>query len=283
MGEVALVATYGSVVALSSVRAADATQPIVIANGVRLERVHFNQSLLPAEDQAGFGTLLFDVSGKLVLHERSKTWLFTTGLAEPAPAGKRNWYGQWISHVREFDVRTLAAGPRKVALRVSGGDRWSVIHDVIQVTPELFVAFYSANGGVRAAVSRRPDGPFRTVPGFKIQGSDAWERAGGNETSLESNGAHVLIDEDARAVAFWLGYDSYHVDRTAGQLGWAQVRVDKLTRTVEYLGKNPSNPLPLLREGYLAARCGGNLSTDVELDHQRAFSTTRDRTSIRSC
>ena len=244
---------------------------VAIAPHVRLERVHFDQNLLPDRGHSGFGALLYDAAGQLVLHDGHKTWLYTTGLFEPPPGGRRDWYGKWISYVREFDVKTLASGPSAVALGLSGADRWAVIHDVIQVNPKLFVAFYSANGAVRAAVSDRPDAPFTTVADFSIEVTEPWEKAGGTEHTLESNGAHVLMEESEAAVTLWLGYDSYHVDRTAGQLGWAKVRIDKASRDVRLIAKDPRNPLPLLPKGYIAARCGGNLAADVHLGNEYAF------------
>lgn len=244
---------------------------VQVAPHVRLQRVHFEQNLLPDRGHAGFGTLLYDAAGRLVLHNGHETWLYTSGLSEAPAGGQRDWYGKWISFVREFDVKTLASGPSVVALGLSGADRWAVIHDAIQISPGLSVAFYSANGVVRAAVSERPDAPFRTVPGFRIAVTEDWEKLGGREHSLESNGAHVLIDDNEAGVTLWLGYDSYHVDRTAGQLGWAQVRIDKASRDVTLIAKSPQNPLPLLRKDYLAARCGGNLATDVRLGNQHAF------------
>lgn len=123
------------------------------------------------------------------------------------------------------------------------------------------MAFYSTNGGIRAAVSERPDGPFEADPTFKISVTEAWEKDGGEKQSLESNGAHDLIAEDDGSVTLWEGYDSYHVDKTTGQLGWAKVRIDRAARTVQLMEKDPSSPLPLLPEGYIAARSGGNLAT----------------------
>jgi hypothetical protein len=243
----------------------------VIAPHVHLERIRFEQNLLPDRGDAGFGALLYGARGTVVMHAGHKTWLYTTGLSSPPPPGRRNWYGKWISYVRELDLDTLASGPSKIALDLGGKDRWAVIHDVIEVGPNLFVAFYSANGGVRAAVSERPDAAFDTVRDFEVVVTDAWERQGGREQSLESNGAHVLIGDSEAEATLWLGYDSYHVDRTAGQLGWAKIRIDKKSRDVQLLGKYPGNPLPMLGNGYIAARCGGNLATDIRLGGERAF------------
>ena len=113
------------------------------------------------------------------------------------------------------------------------------------------MAFYSTNGGVRAAVSDKPDGPFAAVADFKIGVTDAWEKAGGESASLESNGAHVFFDESTQALTLWLGFDSYHVDQTAGQLGWAKVRIDKQSRRVRLVAKHPGNPLPILPDNYM--------------------------------
>jgi hypothetical protein len=252
-------------------RAAEAGSGVTIIGNVRLERIHFEQNLLPDGAHAGFGALLYDTKGELVLHDGHKTWLYTTGLSERPPGGQRDWYGKWISYVREFDAKTLISGPSKVVLGLAGADRWAVIHDVIEIRPDLFVAFYSANGAVRAAVSDRPDGSFTTVRDFKIEVTDPWEKKGGRESSLESNGAHVLIGESHEAVTLWLGYDSYHVDRTAGQLGWAKVRIFKSSRNVQLVEKYPRNPLRMLPRNYLAARCGGNLATNIRFGNQHAF------------
>lgn len=242
-----------------------------VVGDVRLERIHHDQNLLPDREHAGFSSLLYSGKGELVLHDGDKTWLYTTGLFEAPTGGQRDWYGKWISHVREFNVKTLVSGEKKVVLGLADADQWAVIHDVVKVIDTLFVAFYSTNGGVRAAVSDKPDGMFKAIPDFKIGVTDAWEGAGGEKHSLESNGAHVLIEETDQALTLWLGYDSYHVDQTAGQLGWAKVRVDKGTRHVELVEKHPGNPLPMLPKNYIAARSGGNLATDIRLGNKYAF------------
>jgi hypothetical protein len=258
-------------VAAAAGRPDPAAARVPIVGNLRLERIHHDQMLLPDRGHAGFGSLLYDARGELVLHDGNKTWLYSTGLFEAPTGGKRDWYGKWISYVREFDVKTLASGNSKIVLGLADDDRWAVIHDVIRVDATLFVAFYSANGSVRAATSDKPDGPFMAVPDFKIEVTDAWEKEGGATHSLESNGAHVLIDESDRTLTLWLGYDSYHVDRTAGQLGWAKIRIDKTLGTVRLVEKHPRNPLAMLPKDYIAARCGGNLATNVRLGGRYAF------------
>jgi hypothetical protein len=243
----------------------------IVIGDVALTRVHHDENLLPDREHAGFSALLYDAAGNLVLHDGDKTWLYTTGLFEAPTGGQRDWYGKWVSHVREFNARTLVSGEKQVALGLSGDDQWAVIHNVVKVSDDLFVAFYSTNGGVRAAVSDRPDGMFEADPEFQIAVTEPWEDEGGEEDSLESNGAHVLIEDTETALTLWLGYDSYHVDQTAGQLGWAKVRIDKAARTVELVEKHPDNPLPLLPEGYIAARAGGNLSGDIRFGDQHVF------------
>jgi len=108
-------------------------------------------------------------------------------------------------------------------------------------------------------------------PRSAIETTDAWEKAGGQIDSLESNGAHALIEDTDDVFTLWLGYDSYHVDETAGQLGWTKVRINKKSRTVEFVEKHPGNPLPMLPGNYIAARCGGNLAANVRLGNQYVF------------
>jgi hypothetical protein len=244
---------------------------VTIGGGVRLTRIHHDPMVLQDRQHAGFGSLLYDEKGELVLHDGNKTWMYTTGLFEAPTGGQRDWYGKWISYVREFDIKSLRSGESKIALGLADADRWAVIHDVIKVSADLFVAFYSANGGVKAAISDRPDGSFKAVQHFKIEATDAWEKAGGQIDSLESNGAHSIIEETDDVLTLWVGYDSYHVDQTAGQLGWAKVRIDKKSGSVELIEKHPGNPLPMLPRNYIAARCGGNLAASVRLGDQYVF------------
>jgi hypothetical protein len=261
----------GAILLAASATAAEKPKTAAIVANMRLERIHHESMLLADSQHAGFGSLLYDQNGELVLHGDNKTWLYTTGLFEAPAGGERDWYGKWISYAREFNVQTLVSGDSKVVLGLADADRWAVIHDVIKASENLFVAFYSANGGVRAAVSDKPDGPFKAVHNFKIEVTDPWERKGGKLSSLESNGAHVLAEETGQVLDLWLGYDSYHVDRTAGQLGWAKVRIYKGSGDVELVEKHPGNPLPILPRNYIAARCGGNLATSIRFGGQYAF------------
>jgi hypothetical protein len=256
-----------------SARAAadEQAKSVAIVGNVRLERIRHNPMLLPDHEHAGFGSLLYDKKGELVLHDGTKTWLYTTGLFEAPTGGRRDWYGKWISYVREFDVRTLDSGKRKIVLGLADADRWAVIHDVIKVSENLFIAFYSANGTVRAATSNHPDGPFKAGHDFRIDVTDAWEKESGHVNSLESNGAHVLVNETDHDLTLWVGYDSYHVDQVAGQLGWAKVRIDKSSGHVDLIEKYPLNPLAMLPKDYIAARCGGNLATNIRFGDQYVF------------
>jgi hypothetical protein len=268
---IALTGTHIDGLASARAESSESTTSVVIVDNVRLKRTYHDSMLLPDHEHAGFGSLLYDKNGELVLHDGNKTWLYTTGLFEPPTGGRRDWYGKWISYVRELNVQTFTSGASKIALGLADADRWAVVHDVIEASPRLFVAFYSANGGVRAAVSDKPNGIFKTGHDFKLEVTEPWEKEGGEIDSLESNGAHVLIAETDRFLTLWLGYDSYHVDQTAGQLGWANVRIDKRSGNVELLGKHPRNPLPMLPKHYIAARCGGNLATDIRLGGKYVF------------
>lgn len=244
-------------------------KPFTIGD-VQLQRIHHDENLLPDRGHAGFGSLLFDSNGKVALHDGNKTWLYTTGLFESPTGGQRDWYGKWVSHVREFDTKTLVSTEKQVALGLSGDDTWAVIHYAIKVNDDLYVVFYSTNVGVKAAVNDRPDGLFKTDPDFKLTVTEVWEDEGGEKDSLESTGGHVKIEESDDHMTFWLLYDSYHVDVTRGELGWAKVRVDKKTNKVELVKKHKDNPLPLLPDNYIAARSGGNAG-DVMLGGKHAF------------
>ncbi len=267
---------------LSATVVATGVEPNVFTIGdVQLQRIHHDENLLPDRGHAGFGSLLFDSDGNLVLHDGNKTWLYTTGLFEAPTGGQRDWYGKWVSHVREFDTKNFVSGEKKLVLDLAAGDQWAVIHHVIKVSDDLYVAIYSTNLGVRAAVSDRPDGMFQAVPDFQLTVTEPWEKEGGEEDSLESVGGHVKVEESNDHLSFWLMYDSYHVDETRGQLGWAKVRVDKQTKNVELLEKHPDNPLPVLPENYIAARAGGNVSSDIRLDGQHTlFYYTRPNRNI---
>jgi hypothetical protein len=232
---------------------------------VTLERVHHDQNLLPDSTHAGFGSLLFDAGGALVMDDSGETWLYSTGLFEAPTGGQRDWYGKWVSHVRRFNPKSLVSGEKKLALGLAQGDKWAVIHHAIKVNEHLFVVFYSTNLGVRAAIAERPDVLFKADGDFQLKVTEPWEDEGGEKDSLESCGGHVAIENTADEFVFWLIYDSYHVDATRGNLGWAKVRIDKRTQRVELLEKHPANPLKVLPENYIAARAGGNVASDVLL------------------
>ncbi len=231
---------------------------------VELTQIHHDQNLLPDRGHSGFGALLYDADGRLVM-DGDRTWLYTTGLFEAPEPGKRDWYGKWVSHVRDFDPRNFMSGEPKLALGLYGEDKWAVIHTALKVSDDLYVVFYSTNGLVRAATSPRPDGVFRPDPEFSLAVTEAWEDEGGEKDSLESTGGFRKIADTDEALQIALLYDSYHVDQTRGDLGWANVRIDKATGDVELVGKDPDGALPLRPEGYIAARAGGNLGSDVML------------------
>lgn len=253
----------------SPTHAAEEPEPVKIGP-VELTQVHHDENLLPDRGHAGFGALLYDADGRLVI-DGNRAWLYTTGLFEAPEPGKRDWYGKWVSHVRDFDPRTLVSGEKKIALGLSGDDQWAVIHTAVKVSDDLFVVFYSTNGQVRAATSPRADGVFRADPEFSLAVTETWEEEGGEKDSLESTGGFRKISDTDEALELWLLYDSYHVDQTRGDLGWAHVRIDKTTADVTLVGKDPEGPLPLRPEGYIAARAGGNLGSDVMLGGKHAM------------
>ncbi len=241
-------------------------EPETIAVGdIKLQLIHHDESLVPDRGHAGFCALLFDTDGRLAL-EDGRTWLYTTGLFEAPIEGLRDWYGKWVSHARTFNPESLVSGEKELALGLAPADQWAVIHHAIKVEDDLYVVFYSTNKGVRAAVSSQPNTGFYTAPDFEITPTEPWELEGGEGASLESAGGHVKIRENEDEFVFWLIYDSYNVNTRVGQLGWAKVRLDKHSRYLELIEKHPNNPLDLLPQGYLAARAGGNVGSDVKID-----------------
>ncbi len=247
----------------SAAHAEEEAGPITVGP-VELTQVHHNQNLLPDRGHSGFGALLYDADGRLVMNG-DRTWLYTTGLFEAPEPGMRDWYGKWVSHVRDFNPRTLVSGEPKLALGLDGEDQWAVIHTAIKVSDDLYVVFYSTNGLVRAATSPRPDGVFRPDPDFSLAVTEDWEIGGSERASLESTGGFRTISDTDEVLEIALLYDSYQVDQTSGDLGWANVSIDKATGDVELIDKDPEGPLPLRPEGYIGARAGGNLGSDVML------------------
>ena len=196
------------------------------------------------------GTLLYDTQGRVVLHDGRKTWMATGGLVD----------GRWISFIREFDLDGLSPGPRHRVLTPKDDEKWSTIHLMLQVTDNLCVAFYSTGTVVRAAITQQPGTPFTPVADFEIGASQDWERG----CSLESDPGFVTISEDAAELRLWVLYDTLSRENTGGN-GWAEVRIDKRIRTVEFVRKHPDNPLPLKLPEHLTARTGGNVDSALRV------------------
>jgi hypothetical protein len=80
---ITLAGTYICGSASARAESTEKTTSVAIVGNVRLERIHHNSMLLPDHEHAGFGSLLYDGNGELVLHDGNKTWLYTTGLFGP--------------------------------------------------------------------------------------------------------------------------------------------------------------------------------------------------------
>lgn len=226
-----------------------------------LRRVEHRQDILGGEPH-GFGCLLFDLDGRLVLRD-GLTWLYTC-----RPNGEG-----WESWARPFDPVTLADGPPVRVLTPAPGEERAVLHHVIALAEDLLVGFYCTGRGVRAAVASAPGASFRPDPDFALDPEVGWETRGGSVDgwSLESNGAHVPCDDAGDGPEFWLGYDSYRREGRLGDLGWAGVRVDPVARRIELTSRHPRNPLPFRAPAWRCARCGGNLAGDVRVRGKRGF------------
>lgn len=213
----------------------------------RLKRVYHNDSVTGGNDH--FGTLLFDPDGRMVKWG-NKTWIYTGSKVED----------DWVSNVRGFDPVTLEAGPKSRVLTPVEGENWASIHLAIRVDSELYVVFYSTGKVVRAALGERPEGPFERDAEFELASTEAWE-----EGALESDGGFVKIGQEDGRLRFWMLYDNLGPG-TSGQNGWAEVEVDGRARQVRLVRKHPGNPIGLLLPDRLAARTGGNVSSDVRID-----------------
>lgn len=210
----------------------------------------------------GFGCLPFDSKGRLHALE-GQTWLYSTFQEAD---------GRWTSWVRRFDLGTLTAGPaRRTLLPVEGEDR-AVIHHVIVLAPQLVLALYTSGRGVRAAVATGPEATFRTVEGFHLLPALDWELAGrpAQDCSLEANGGHVLVREDATELVFWQNYDSYRPREFGGDIGWFLCRLDKRSGGLELLDR-AGGPLAFRPEAWPCARCGSALSSELSIGGRHAF------------
>lgn len=199
------------------------------------------------------GSLLFDTSGRIVMHDNRVTWMYTGGLVD----------GKWVSFVRGFELISLTPATRRIILTPQADEKWSTIHLVIRVAEDFYVAFYSTGSIVRAAVSKRPDSGFAAATGFEIAPSQDWERG----CSLESDPGFVPIHENAEEFRLWVLYDTLG-PQSHGHNGWADVRIDKRRRTVSLEGKHPQNPLALKLANRATARTGGNLEGQFRLANQ---------------
>jgi hypothetical protein len=232
--------------------------------GCRLVLERCVPHVLPDSSHAGFGTLVFDPAGKIWRDNHDRTRLYTT---------TQSAAGQWISQVRDFTTDLLDAGDPITVLSPQGTELWAVIHLVIRLAGDQWLAFYSHGRGLAAALAPTPEGPFSLIDDFAITPADDWEWQGGahDVTSLEANGCFEPIAHDGGKFAFWLGYDSYHVDETTGRLAWARVSWDDATQSLTLDQRHPANPLPFQPERWIAARCGGNLERGLALGGLRPF------------
>ncbi len=210
----------------------------------------------------GFGCLLFGTDGLPAIVDGS-AWLYTTVQID----------GLWESWVRPFDLDSLRAGPAQRVLAPVAGRDSAVLHHVLAVSADLYVGIFCDGPGIGAATAGAPDGRFVPDPGFAAAVEPGWETLGGGIAgwTVECNGAHVTIEENATTLEFWQGYDSYRAADFSGDLGWLRIQVDKQSGHVRALERHPGNPLPFRREGYSCARCGGNLAADVAIGGKRAF------------
>ena len=221
---------------------------VLTIGSTRLKRVYYNDCVTGKNDH--FGTLLFDPEGRIVKVGDNQTWLYTGSRVEEG----------WASYARLFDLVTLEAEPKTMILTPETEESWASVHLAIQVDPSLYVLFYSTGAVVRAVLSERPDGPFFRDPEFQLVPTEAWE-----EGALESDGGFVKVGQADGKLRIWMLYDNLGPG-TSGQNGWAEVEIDGQTRRVRLVRKHPNNPIDLLLPDRLAARTGGNVSSEVRFE-----------------
>jgi hypothetical protein len=226
--------------------------PVFKVGPVTLTQVAFHDALTGKNDH--FGCLLVDTQGRVVIHAQSKVWLFTGS----QPPGRHDNEG-WISNVRELDLATLRAEPRRQILSVQPNERWATVHLAVRMSDGTCLLFFSTGRLIRAAVGPSPQGPFKVDPEFRLAASEPWEGAG----PLESDPGLVPIQEDVRTFRFWKLYDM--LGNTEGN-GWAEVSFDKQTHRVQLVRKHPHNPMPLRLPGRLTARTGGSVDSSFLVD-----------------
>lgn len=115
--------TFGMSLRIAEAQSASKPEAVISVAGVNFSRTYHSQNLVPDRGHAGFSALLYDAKGELVLHDGNKTWLYTTSLFEAPTGGQRDWYGKWISDVRELNIETLVSSEKKVALGLAPGDQ----------------------------------------------------------------------------------------------------------------------------------------------------------------
>ena len=201
-----------------------------------------------------FGCLLTDTTGKVVIDEQSRTYLYTGSQLPGSPV-----HSGWVSHVREWNWKSGKPGTRSQILDVQPTDQWATVHLAVQVNEKAIVLFFSTGKRIRSAVSVSPTGPFQVDPDFQIVATDPWEEG----RSLESDIGLVPIHNNPDEFRFWKLYDM--LGNTQGN-GWAEVSFNKQTRRVTLVGKHPGNPMSLRLPGRVTARTGGTSDSSFRVD-----------------
>ena len=225
-----------------------------------LALVEFKADVL--DEEHGFGGFLFDLSGLPVL-SGNRGWLYSTRCED----------GLWHSWVRRFDLLTHAWDSPQLVLSPAPGRDRAVLHHVLQLTHNHTVGFLCDGQGVTFATASAPSTVFEIQHDFALLPEPGWETRDGpvDDWSLEANGAHVLVQDSPNETLLWLGYDSYLRHGRMGDLGWAQVRLNKQTASATLLGRHPDNPLEFRAPEWACARCGGNLATGPIINGRFAF------------
>ena len=209
----------------------------------------------------GFGSLLFNSDGNLVIHDTNKTWLYS--ITNPTPTTE-------ATRVYEFNLDTeTVTGPevcKTPDTAINSTYRWANAHLVLEIATDFYLMFYTVDSSsgtwriIRAAQNSSANGTFKPIDGFEINKTTAWE-----SNLLEVSALWDKTFENSTTIIANFGYSSYNTANSSNcTMGWANITIDKDLKTVTLNSKLSINPLRnLLISGYSRAYQGGNIDSNI--------------------
>lgn len=163
--------------------------------------------------------------------------------------------------VRDFNLETLDLSETSVLIMNADSSGWASVHYALKIDEDFYILFFTTESRtIRAAISSTYNGLFSHIPTetFNVIGDiGQWDSSG-----IEQDVGARKISEDEQYIYYRMLYSNtpYLESNTMlGQNGWYKIRVDKINKTVEYLGKYENNPLTQLNQAnYNQNRVGGS-------------------------